>query len=127
MEAVKTGLKIKDLPEEVGLTARVVVKAPSFDEVRTAYRWGRTVTVGYVMVTVGSGQIMAGTYYEMSLCNIKGLEYSAARRAYWFEASSFSSYERSSYNQSSTVTERIDWRIQVMEDGGNVTASIWPI
>jgi hypothetical protein len=124
MEAENAGLEVKNLPTEIRLTARVVVKVPTFDEVREAYKLGRPVTVGYVMIGIGSGQVQSGVYYELTLRNIKGLEYSAARQSYQFEGSNTELYERSSYNQSSVSTERSDWRVEVVEDAGIPRASL---
>lgn len=124
MEDENAGLVAKNLPTKIRLTARVVVKVPSFDEVREAYKLGRTVTVGYVMIGIGSGQVQSGVYYELTLRNIKGLEYSAARQSYQFEGSSFEQYEHSSYNQSSLSTERSDWRVEVVEGAGISRASL---
>ncbi len=127
MEAENAVLEVKNLPTEIRLTARVVVKVPSFDEVREAYKLGRTVTVGYVMIGIGSGQVQSGVYHELTLRNIKGLKYSAAWQSYQFKGSNFELYERSSYNQSSVCTERSDWRVEVVEDAGIPRASLLPL
>lgn len=94
--------------------ARVITRAPRMDEVLQAE--GKTITLSvatFEAVTVDDTTEALCRLGELTLCNVRSIKMDSDDRQFSFEGDHVFSYEHTSYNQSSTRSERTSYRVIV--------------
>lgn len=96
------------------LVARVITRAPSLDEVLQAEGRSITLSVATFQASAGSESTEASFRLgELTLCNVRNIKMDSDDRQFSFEGDHVFSYEHTSYNQSSTRSERTMYRVIV--------------
>ena len=111
---------VVEIPSTVSAIGSIIVRGPTFAELQQAtdrYTPGR-VTIFCLGVEVSEGDVKSVTYFERELDRIRDVVYDLERKELRFTGHWSHSYERTSYNQSSTSTEHVYCQVVLSETTG---------